>query len=862
MNDNDRLTILRRYLKKSRLDYAFNYLDHLRRSSLLGPKTAAFAISLYAKQKFWLKVIATFEAIESWEPNLPFESYIHACNAYISVGALQEASIAIQYAELIDPISESIVSRQIALTRGTGIDTYFHRHLATIDHKPPLVRSLLVGYSKLMFDTFKPHDPCAVFRRHSSIILDDMRLAGLFCAYFFDRAKYSLLKLAILRIFHSIRTDFHGTDYYLEKYRFLFEGLDRVESAKLIDCKEHLCLDSDHAELWQDSASSLLHQLIDLELNRRARCKNSVQYKGTASSEQDCNSFSIVNSQNISRSALSRIFEALSNDSEFFKCCNPASAVYVLQRFIRYKCRTSIVLNRLPRAYKIGCLYALLLSDWLTYYPLRFWVRTLRKEKSLLFTIEINELRVQLGNKSRSAQDEISQAWPLMLVSLLEKNNMQYSIILPDSLRKSSSNIRFTVFPPSVIINTADMSALQIIRRARELGYKLDIESDRRFDAVTLLSRIRHIDQLALSNSRLVQGISPYLDRNGNRIVKTIDIDVQKDICITPTDHPPVLSFSLRIKDSSINSSFCRSAGGYIIDTSHTHSADFLTLIDRYLHKSLISILDNARLIISSENIKEVNIGEGFCIESQALLQASAETDKCHATMWPHSINPSFFSFLYSDFQIDRFGVCTRSGQKHVESFLRRMKKPPMTFLCQSTLAAGSDILRVYRPSEPLSVIIIGNDTHSALTPFALISKIREATFRVTSGLRDKQGIEVYYKPKHNASSSVQAFARLVHPDLRFNVVNSKLTDICLPNPVFISIGVVSNALLEGIALGIPSLAVDPQCALQYVIAAPDLMLGISSEDVADEISRLKDPCRYSDLQGKQSHLLKQDYFG
>lgn len=290
-----------------------------------------------------------------------------------------------------------------------------------------------------------------------------------------------------------------------------------------------------------------------------------------------------------------------------------------------------------------------------------------------------------------------------------------------------------------------------------------------------------------------------------------------------------------------------------VLQASAEIELDLFTLLDHVLTDYVVHLRRAAEAEIRLRGLRHVHVSDHPYAES-VMLAGAIKDHGGTVTLWPHSANPAHPG-AWRGADVDRAVAVTVSGAKQLAAAL----ETDVTVRSDIMLDQPTADLR-HDPGEPLSVIVIGNKTQLGwmplLDPDAYVRTYRE----FFAAVGDEAGLSLHYKAKgllgetedwlEQHVGDLGSWARTVRHPLRTS----------LPNPVFVSVGASSTALLEGITVGIPCLVVRDFPVLDYTTLGEDSRVPVLDADMAvKELVAWTDPeVRRTAFESQREYLRQQ----
>lgn len=885
LTPHNRVAVLKDFLDSGRMHAVLDYLNLLIANGNIHKDMASIAIDIFSRQRLWYRVLLCYELTSDSFPSLGLESHIQVINAFISVGDFSGAEKLIAISNELHPKSTHLIDRSKRLLEAQGnhkgAALLLYNHI--INDSPSKSRSVSSLRSLLLLhdhisSIFSVSD---LYLRFKDIILCEPGLISSFLilmiissefATAYDLLLYSLENLSrmednslVSQLIHELVAEKHKNKASYSEWSsfilYLSTELNTYKRDLVVTFLFDFIFVDDPVLRNKLSRLDLLAGKEPLEFpvsqgkTRESTSNDGPQARKITNFADSCDFLSRnLDTILIDRKEISAIFCKTLSSGSFFRAANLDRSSRILKRLIRFLIFKKALFSSLRMEYAVGCAYSLLLSEWNTYYPLRHIVKHELLAKSYDVYIIMDKLQYIINTKSRTAEDELSDLWPFMLANLLFRNNIPFNFIIHSDIVDKDLYI---TFPPSPIATAAIDISLYLQARGIFLeslnSNNVNSTTDRR--NIICAARIRHINSCLFKSSPLVVGSSSYMSRNLATFQSALDLYRDNDISISPRFYPRSLSLKLHKKhfltipehDSVIINSDKLKHSLLAVNPCNLINDQY----ENHLHR----IFSNAFTLLLNSNVSSVHLGEGFCIESQALAVASNLLGKGDVNIWPHSFNPSYFVDFHDHLHIAHYHVCSNSGAAFIKNSSIRADPRPIG----KTLDLKSIEHDNFSECE-LNIIIIGNDTSSSFSPLLDWREYIQLTQEVTRQLSRIKNSRTYFKSKNNSSSSLSAFKTVASDDLQISLIKSRLSDIHLPNAIFLSIGIASNALLEGIAMGYPALYVPCDSSLQYIVYEPKCIEALDVDSVYDKINLLRDPSQLSSLLLLQQNAMLADY--
>lgn len=272
------------------------------------------------------------------------------------------------------------------------------------------------------------------------------------------------------------------------------------------------------------------------------------------------------------------------------------------------------------------------------------------------------------------------------------------------------------------------------------------------------------------------------------------------------------------------------------IMVSKNQEINLLESLNDAMSDTLFNMAKQAHSNVKKHKISQLHICEVFRREARIMAHAVKQAGG-KITLWPHSANP-FYTYLQSDKIVDQAYCLTRTGAN-----IWHLNHPriPVSLIADSMLPFPTRKLKTDLNNNQ-TIVIIGNPLYRLLMPFYDLDAYYENFNIFLDCLFKVEDIDVMYKPKNNWYSSISWFSKIANKySKNWKVIGEIPLEINYPNMIFITIGMGSTALLEGMSRGIPAMIVRGFEVNCYTTIDNDVVKTGTPEFIIDEIIKCKD---------------------
>jgi len=242
-----------------------------------------------------------------------------------------------------------------------------------------------------------------------------------------------------------------------------------------------------------------------------------------------------------------------------------------------------------------------------------------------------------------------------------------------------------------------------------------------------------------------------------------------------------------------------------------------------------------ARDLVAQHNVTEAHICDDVFFAPSIYLHAVREAGG-KVYFWPHSCNAGW-PFLRRPGTVDVISCAYEGAAAEWRAQLPDADVRIVSQLCLPRFRGFPEA----NPDEPLSLIIIDNAFRSGRLAMLDCSDYDD-TYRLLLAGLGEMTTNVRYLVKPRNSAALHRISRMARRSPAFGYIVDPPLLVDRPNMVFLFPTQLSSAMLEGMARGIPALAVKQHPGMRQYIAAPSCVPVGSIEFVLEEVGRLCDP--------------------
>lgn len=241
------------------------------------------------------------------------------------------------------------------------------------------------------------------------------------------------------------------------------------------------------------------------------------------------------------------------------------------------------------------------------------------------------------------------------------------------------------------------------------------------------------------------------------------------------------------------------------LSTGRLDTSDWYAWLEQAIVPYFGGMVQRTDALLAERRLTDVHIGD-YLYSEPAIVAERMRARGGRVHVWPHSSNPVHVD--YHDLQhLSSIHCVTRSGAE-----IWKAAAPAAEIVHEPALMISRRQDQVvWRPGEPVSLVVIGGRPVMRHLPILAIQRHEEVYREFFSGLEPLVSagkLRAYFKPRGLTGEHEAWLEGIVGRTADWERELAHPTRLDLPNPVFVSISVGSSALLEGVARGIPGLIV------------------------------------------------------
>jgi tetratricopeptide (TPR) repeat protein len=320
-----------------------------------------------------------------------------------------------------------------------------------------------------------------------------------------------------------------------------------------------------------------------------------------------------------------------------------------------------------------------------------------------------------------------------------------------------------------------------------------------------------------------------------------------------PRSHLPTFRFRMQAvpPDPSGTESMSGPGMSYVLHQTAPISGDYQALLRLAVGRTLRLMWKRALQACRVLHLTDVHACDAITVDS-AFMEAAVRSLGGRVHLWPHSANPNLPS-LRSLGTIDSVVAATRTG---CEEWMQHHPNASVRLHPESSLPRRTTPVTTRR-GAPLSVVVLGTSTHRYRRPILPVRAYEDLVVRCFDAFAElaASGKFVFlYKPKIVGLDG--DWLKGLVPNQFWSVSNDHVLTMRVHNPVFVSIGFGSTALIEGAIRRAPGLSIPLNATNDYMALRSPVFGEYSASAAVDQLKHLSSLANYrARVRQQDSHL-------